>query len=177
MAVEIAGKGRRWAALTLLVLTPLIAELSFGSTPLHLAWLLLPILIPIYGAGVLLIREVVCRAGGGWPSLILLGLAYELVEDGIGLQALTSTHLYDAATWGPRVLGLNTVYWEAQIGYHIVFSVLIPILLVDLLFPRHRGRPYLKRGGLIWIGVLAVFGVGLVRVMIPTTEDPGYQAP
>ena len=168
---------RQWAALTLVVLAPVSAELTFGAMPLHLVWLLLPLLVPMYGAGVLLIREAVRRSGGGWPSLVLLGLAYELVEDGIGLQALSSPNLYNAASWGPRVLGINTTYWESQVGYHIVFSVLIPIMLTDILFPAHRDRPYLRRGGLVGVGVCAILGVGLIRVAIPPVEDPGYQAP
>ncbi|MEV0619376.1 hypothetical protein AB0I81_39080 [Nonomuraea sp. NPDC050404] len=170
-------KGRRRAALTLALVVPACAELSFGAIPLHMAWFVLPVLIPMYGAGVLLVRELVRRFKGGWPSLLLLGLAYELVEDGIGLQALSSPNLYRAAEWGPRVLGINTGYWEAQAGYHVVFSVLIPIMLVDLLFPAHRDRPYLRRGGLIGVAVLAVLGVGMVRVTVPPSQDPGYQAP
>ncbi|MFI6603437.1 hypothetical protein ACIBHX_45000 [Nonomuraea sp. NPDC050536] len=170
-------KGRRWAAFTLVVMAPVCAELTFGAMPLRWAWLMFPLLVPMYGAGVLLIREAVRRAGGGWPSLLLLGVAYELAEDGIALQALSSPHLYGAATWGPRVLGLNTTYWESQIGYHLVFSVIIPIVLTDLLFPAHRDRPYLRRGGLIGVGVAAVLGVAIVRLSIPPVADPGYQAP
>jgi hypothetical protein len=168
--------GRKRAALTLAVLTPLIAELALGSTPLHLAFLLV-LWLPIYGAGVLLIREVVRRAGGGWPSLVLLGLAYELIEDGLGLQALTSPHLYGAAGWAPRPFGLNTAYWESNAGYHVVFSVLIPIALTNLLFPAHRDRPYLRRGGLIAVAACAVLGVALLRVSVPPSQDPGYTAP
>lgn len=168
--------GRRRAALTLVVLTPLIAELALGSTPVHLAFLL-PLWLPIYGAGVLLIREAVRRFGGGWPSLVLLGVAYELVEDGIGLQALTSQHLYGAAGWAPRLFGLNTAYWETNLVYHVVFSVLIPIALTDLLFPAHRDRPYLRRGGLVGTAICAVFGVALLRVSVPPSQDPGYVAP
>jgi hypothetical protein len=78
------------------VLGPLVAELAFGSTPLHLAFLLV-LWLPIYGAGVVLIREAVVRSGRGWPSILLLGVAYELVEDGIGLQTLSNPHLYGAA--------------------------------------------------------------------------------
>ena len=81
------------------------------------------------------------RVGGGWPTLVVLGLVYELAEDGFGLQALTSPVMYHAAEWGPHVLGLNLTYWESQVGYHVVFSVLIPIVLTDLLFPAAGTRP------------------------------------
>ncbi|PZG24307.1 hypothetical protein C1I98_35765 [Spongiactinospora gelatinilytica] len=169
-------RGARRAALTLVVLAPVCAELTGGAVSLEALWLL-PLLVPMYGAGVLLIREAVRRVGGGLPSLILLGLVYELAEDGIGLQALSSPNLYQAAEWGPRVLGLNTAYWEAQAGYHVVFSVLIPIALTDLIHPAHRHRPYLRRGGLIGTAIVAVLGVAMVRVLIPPYMDPGYQAP
>src|SRR5215472_9464989 len=166
----------RRAALTLVVLGPLVAELAFGSTPLHFAYLLL-LWLPIYGAGVLLIREAVVRAGGGWPSILLLGVAYELVEDGIGLQALSSPHLYHAADWGPRLLGLNTTYWEVNVVYHVVFSIAIPILLVDQIFPSGRGRPYLGRFGLAVTAAVALLGVAILRVTVPFSQDPGYTAP
>ncbi|BCJ33449.1 hypothetical protein Athai_09520 [Actinocatenispora thailandica] len=168
--------GRKRAALTLIVLTPLVAELALGSTPIHFAFLLL-LWLPIYGFGVLLIREVVRRCGGGWPSLVLLGVAYELVEDGIGLQALTSPHLYGAARMAPRLFGFNTAYWEMNVVYHVVFSVLIPIALTDLLFPALRDRPYLRRCGLAGIGAGALLGVALLRATVPPSQDPGYQAP
>ncbi|NBE98583.1 hypothetical protein FE391_33195 [Nonomuraea sp. KC401] len=169
-------KGRKRAAWTLVALAPICAEMTFGALPLSMIWVL-PLLVPMYGAGVLLIREAVRRAGGGWPSLLVLALVYELAEDGIGLQALTSPTLYQAAEWGPRVLGLNTAYWESQIGYHAVFSVMIPIMLTDLIHPAHRDRPYLRRGGLIGVGAVAVLGVAMLRLFIPPTVDPGYQAP
>lgn len=168
--------GRKRAALTLVVLTPVIAELGLGSTPMHFAYLLL-LWLPIYGFGVLLIRESVRRFGGGWPSLVLLGAAYELVEDGIGLQALSSPHLYGAAGMAPRLFGLNTAYWELNLVYHVVFSVLIPIALTDLLFPALKDRPYLRRGGLAGVGIGAVLGVGLLRAAVPPSQDPGYTAP
>jgi hypothetical protein len=168
--------GNRKAAWTLVALTPLIAELALGSTPIRMIWLL-PLWTPIYGAGVLLIREALRRVGGGLGSLLLLGVAYEIVEDGIGLQALTSPHLYGAAQIAPRILGFNSAYWEANLGYHVVFSVLIPIALTDLLFPSHRDRPYLKRTGLIITACCAVLGVALLRVTVPISQDPGYAVP
>lgn len=161
--------------MVLAVLVPVIAELAFGSTPPHLAYLVI-LWTPVYGAGVLLIREAVRRVGGGWPSLLLLGVAYELAEDGLGLQALTSPHLYATGHWG-RIAGLNLAYWEANVAYHVVFTVLIPIALTEMLFPAHGRRPYLRRGGLVGTGICAVLGVALLRVAVPPSQDPGYLVP
>ncbi|MCD0445397.1 hypothetical protein LO763_17435 [Glycomyces sp. A-F 0318] len=171
------SKGRIKAAWVLVVLAPVCAELTFTAVALPETWIALPLLIPMYGAGVLLIREAVVRTGGGWPSLAVLGLAYELAEDGLGLQALTSPDMYDATDWNLRVLGFNATYWESQIGIHVVFSVLIPVLLMDLLFPGHRGRPYLRTGGLVTTAAVAALGVAGLRYGIAATQDPGYQAP
>jgi hypothetical protein len=168
--------GHRGAAWLLVVLTPLIAELALGSTPVSMAWLVL-LWIPIYGASVLLIRELVARTGRGWPSIVLLAFGYELLEDGIGLQALTSPHLYGAAGWGARILGFNLPYWVANSLYHMIFTVVVPIATVNLIFPSHRGRPYLKRGGVVIAAIVAALGVLILRVSVPPSQDPGYQAP
>ncbi|ADD39760.1 hypothetical protein [Stackebrandtia nassauensis] len=171
------ARGRLKAAWTLIILVPICAELTFTAVAVPLTWLALPLLIPIYGAGVLLIREATVRVGGGWPSLVVLGLAYELAEDGLGLQALTSPNMYDVSDWSLRVLGLNLTYWESQIGIHVVFSVLLPLMLMDLLFPHHKNRPYLRTGGLITTAVTAILGVALLRFTIAAAQDPGYQTP
>ena len=171
------ARGRLRAAWTLAVLATVCAELTFTAVAVPSAWLLLPLLIVMYGAGVLVVREAAVRAGAGWPGLVLLGLAYQLAEDGLGLQALTSPRMYGAADWGWRALGANWTYWESQVGVHVVFSVLVPVMLTDLLFPGHRGRPYLRPGGLAGAGALAVIGVLGLRAVISATEDPGYQTP
>lgn len=166
----------RKAAWTLALVTPVIAELTFGSTPAHLAYLLL-LWLPIYGAGILLIREMVARTGRGWPSIVLLGLAYELAEDGLGLQALTSTHLYHAADWAPQIFGFNIAYWVLNVIYHIVFSAVIPIFIANLLFPAFKDRPYLKKGGLVWVTLFALIGIAMLRGTVPPSQDPGYNQP
>ncbi|GGL06716.1 hypothetical protein Sme01_67010 [Sphaerisporangium melleum] len=165
----------RWAALLLAGLTPVVAELSLGNPPLRQAWLLV-LWVPIYGAGTVLIRELVRRTGGGWPAVLLLGAAYGIVEEGLALQALTSPTIYGVAGWAPRIFGLNSAYTELNIPYHAVFSVALPILLVDLIVPGLRDRPYLRRTGLVVAGVVFVLGALLLR---STTAliDPGYQAP
>lgn len=176
-ATASTSKGRLKAAWVLILLAPLSAELAFSAVGMPVMWLAFPFLIPMYGLGVLVVRELVARAGGGWPSLLVMALVYELAEDGLGLQALTSPTLYNAAEWGPRILGFNTTYWEVQFGYHAVFSVLIPVMLVDLMFPAHRGRPYLRMGGTIATAVGAAVGIVMLKVVFTAASDPGYQAP
>ncbi|MEV4575010.1 hypothetical protein AB0K16_17315 [Nonomuraea jabiensis] len=165
----------RWAALLLAGLTPVVAELTLGNPPLRQAWLLL-LWVPIYGAGTVLIRELVRRTGRGWLAILLLGAAYGIVEEGLALQALTSPTIYGVADWAPRILGLNSAYTELNIPYHAVFSVALPILLVDLVVPDLRHRPYLGRTGLAVAGVVFVLGALLLR-WTTAFIDPGYQAP
>ncbi|WP_432993550.1 hypothetical protein [Dactylosporangium sp. CA-233914] len=166
----------RRAAWLLVLVAPVVAELTLGTIPLRTAWVLL-VFAPLYGGGALLIREVVRRAGGGWASLLLMGVAYGLVEEGLVLQSLTSPHLYHAADWAPRLLGLNTDYALVNLVYHPVFSITIPIVVVELVFAEHGPAPYLRRGGLIVTGLVALAGALLVRVSVPPSEDPGYTMP
>ncbi|MGR6920088.1 hypothetical protein ACU635_38140 [[Actinomadura] parvosata] len=168
--------GGRRAALLLAVITPVIAELTLGNPPLSQIWLML-LWIPIYGAGTVLIRELVRRRRGGWPSILLLGLAYGIVEEGLVLQALSSPTMYGVAGWAPRILGLNSAYAELNLPYHAVFSVALPILLADLAFPSLRERPYLKRTGIVVAAVVFVLGGVLLRLTVAASIDPGYQAP
>ncbi|HZX06299.1 hypothetical protein [Kribbella sp.] len=168
------GAGK--AAWTLVLVTPLVAEFSLGTVPVRMLYLVL-MYIPIYGAGALLIRELARRAGGGWPTIALLGVCYGLLEEGLALQSLTSPHLYGAAAWGPRVLGINTTYTELNLPYHVVFSVVIPIALVELMFRRVGKQPYLRRGGMVITAFVTLLGAVLLRLAVPPTEDPNYQMP
>lgn len=163
----------RGAAWTLILLAPVVAELMLGNIPVSRLWAF-PVFVPIYGAGSLLIREVTRRAGRGLPTMLSLGLAYGLIEEGLVLQSLTSPTIYHAAEWAPRLLGVNSAYTELNLVYHPVFSITIPIVLTELLFAGHGHRPYLRRGGLIVTGCVAVLGALLVRVAVLPSEDPGY---
>lgn len=172
---ETTPRSRR-AAWTLVLVAPAVAELTLGTVPVRMIWLVL-LYVPVYGAGVLLIRELVRRFGGGWSSVLAMGLVYGLVEEGLALQSLTSPHLYGAADWGPRPFGVNAPYAELNLPYHAVFSVLIPIALVELVFRRHGRAAYLRRGGLVVTGLVAALGALLLRVSVPPSEDPHYALP
>ena len=85
-------------ALVLLVLSPLVAEFLLGDFSIRQIGLIV-VLLPQYGGGALLVRETTRRAGKGWPSMILLALAYALIEEGFTTQSL-----FNPTTQGSRLL-------------------------------------------------------------------------
>jgi hypothetical protein len=155
----IVPRGRAWPVVFLLLLAPLVAEVLWGTTtvsefPVYL------IQIGLYGGGAILIREVVRRWGGGWPSILLLGAAYGAIEEGLlepnWFTPALQTHPYGVA------LGVFWTYAVWNIGYHAVFSIAIPILLTELAFPAWRDKPWLGRTGMSVVGaVYAVNAAGI----------------
>src|SRR5208337_681299 len=67
-------------AIGLFLAAPLIAEYLFGNLPITMLGTLV-VLAPMYGGGAILVRETVRRAGLGWPSMIVLALAYGVLEE------------------------------------------------------------------------------------------------
>src|SRR5690348_10102402 len=85
---------------TLLLLAPLIAELLSGATRLSVIYVLIPEIMT-WGCGALIIRELVRRWQGGWPSLLLLAptmaIAEEIIIQQTSLAPLVwvkSPHIY-----------------------------------------------------------------------------------
>lgn len=168
---------RRWPAiLTLALAAPLTAELALGTIGITTSWTL-ALFGFIYSGGALLLRDLSRRRGLGVWALIGLGVAYGLVEEGLALGSLTSTTLYPVSDWAPRLLGFNTAYTVMVLAYHAVFSIVVPIALVDLLFPRLSQRRYLRTGGLIAWSVVFVLGVGLVKLSTLISDPTHHDAP
>ena len=151
---------QRHPALFLGLLAPMVEYLS-GST--RLSWLVLnPLLffaflaqnLGSYGLAVLLIREAQVRWGKGWATVLLLGAAYGIVNEGIGAATLfnpnDSATLGIVATYGHWV-GVNWVWaTELVLIIHPVFSVSLPILLLGLALPETRGRTILSLPEVRW---------------------------
>src|SRR5690348_15573402 len=74
-------------ALGLFLLAPLVGEYLLGNVAIS-QLIALAFLAPLYGGGALLIREVARRTGRGWPMMVLLALAYGLLEAGMLDQSL-----------------------------------------------------------------------------------------
>ncbi|WP_051809475.1 hypothetical protein [Actinoplanes subtropicus] len=152
------------AALGLALLAPLIGEYLLGNLTIRdLA--AIPFLAPMYGGGALLIREIARRTGRGWPAILVLGLAYGVLEPGIfdgSLFALSYEGVDYAAARVP-VLGFSAFYGLQFVINHAVWSITIPIVLTESLARRHRATPWLGRAGLAVTAVIYVLGGLLIR--------------
>jgi hypothetical protein len=148
------------AALTLFFLAPLVAEYLLGDFSIAYLPLLL-MLAPMYGGGALLIRELTRRAGRGWPTMLLLGCAYCLIEEGFATQSLFNRnylglHLLDHA-WIPS-LGISGWWTLFMLNVHPFWSMGVSIALTEGLFPARLRRPWLGKVGLSIAGVLFLAG-------------------
>ena len=150
-------------AVGLFLLAPLVAEFLLGNLPLTM----LPALIalaPLYGGGALLIREVVRRRGQGWPSLVLLTLAYGVLEEG-----LTTQSLFNPDYAGQRLLdygfvpalGIGLPWTLYVLGLHTVWSISVPVATVELLTPERQTAPWLGRIGLAVTAALFAVGIAV----------------
>ncbi len=169
----------RLPALVLLLLSPAIGELLSSSAPPAeffnpLGFLMLAVL---YGGGALLIRELVFRWGKGWPSLLVLGAAYGIAEEGLMCKSFFDAGWMDVGLLGTygRWLGVNWVWALELTIYHAAFSIVIPITLVNLLFPDRCSERWLGRRGFVVLSVLWVINGILIFQFISPYRPPVLQ--
>lgn len=142
--------------LCLAILTPGIPEYLSSSSPVlnlvtNPVWFFAQLAINVaqYTSGALLIREALLRWGKGWASLLPLGLAYGITEEGLGDNTLfNSTHGADGVlgSFG-RFDGVNWVWSTGVLAFHVIYSIGLPIVLLGLALPDTRGRSLVGRRG------------------------------
>ena len=110
------------------------------------------IFTPLYGCPALLIREVARRRGLGWPSMLMLGAAFGLVEAGIVDQSMWSTNYRDISYWHEmsaptyiEPIGLSVFLLVTFVGGHVVNSMCAPIAVVEGLAGTRGQQPWLSR--------------------------------
>ena len=147
-------------ALALFFLAPLVAEFLLGDfTVAQLPFLVL--LAPAYGGAAVLIREVTRRTGRGWPTMLLLALAYGVLEEGLETQSLfnpgyLNAHLLDSG-YVPA-LGIAVPWTLFVLTLHTVWSMSVPIALAEQWHSDRRTTPWLGRTGLTVSAILAALG-------------------
>jgi hypothetical protein len=158
-------------ALVVFFLSPAVGELLSTSSPPAEFFnpFTLLLLASLYGSGALLVRELAFRWRKGWPSVLVLGAAYGMVEEGLAVKSFFDPNWVDLGTLGGygRWLGVNWVWSVGLTIYHAVFSIGIPILLVGLLFPAQRDRPWLSPNAFRWVAGL--FGAVTIFINLALT--------
>jgi hypothetical protein len=153
-------------ALVLFFLSPAIAELLLGSSPPSeffnpVSFLLLA---SLYGSGSIVFRELKVRWGKSYISLFILGAAYGIIEEGLMVKSFFDPKWMDLGILGlyGRWLGVNWVWAEWLTIYHAVFSIMIPITIVELAFKDWKDKRWVGNKTLlsliILLGLVTVFG-------------------
>ncbi len=165
----------RRAAWLLFWLAPFVAEILPGVNPPALLvrqpWALVG-LVSLYGSAALLARDLTRRWRGGAATLLLLGAAHGAVEEGLMVNSFFDPHwLRLPALQGyGRWTGVNGVWALHLLVYHTVFSIAVPVVLVELAFPAVRARPWLGPRGF-----MAVAGLWALRVGLGARFDTPYR--
>lgn len=175
---------RRWLtriapAVFLLFFAPITAEYLIGyddtiGHPDELIWGLL-IFGPLYGAPALLIRELTRRAGRGWPTILVLAVAFGIVEAGLIDQSLFNDDYRDISYWDeirePTYipwLGTSAAMILGFIGGHVIGSFGTPIALAESLVPSRRHKPWL---GWFGLSVVVLLYAGAAALVLNDTYD------
>ena len=149
--------------LGLFLLAPLVAEFLLGNIAID-ALYLAPFFLTLYGGGAVLVREAARHANRGWPTIILLALAYALIEEGFVTQSLFAPtyfgyDLISNAHIAP--LGIGGWWTIYVLSLHTVWSICVPIAIVESFAGERARTPWLGKTGLAVVLVLFLGGAAL----------------
>ena len=136
--------------LLLVVLAPVVAEFLLADFTVRNLPLLLA-LMPLYGCGALLVREIARRAERGWPTIVLLALAFAMIEEAFLTQSLfnpnyVNQRLLDYGYLPALGTSLNWTFFVLSI--HVVWSIATPVLIAEGMAGGRRTTPWLRNPGL-----------------------------
>jgi hypothetical protein len=153
-------------AVGLVILAPLVGELLLGNVPAaSLPWSLI-FLAPMYGGGALLIREVTRRSGHGWSTMMLLATAYgvlqpALLDQGLFNPSYSSAVDFQSTTPIPGA-GFSAYWAQTFVVGHAIWSIGVPIAIMEALVPRRSTTPWLGKVGLMATTTLFLFGSWII---------------
>ena len=145
------------------MLAPSIPELLTGSTPItelvvnpfrFLVGFTLDVVL--YGSGALLIREFSVYFRKGWASILLLGAAYGIAEEGFEVHTFFEPSGSPVGALGSygHLFGVNWLWALTLTIFHATYSIALPILLVRLWFPEAKDQRWLSRRTTTLLSVL-----------------------
>lgn len=154
--------------LTLLAIAPLLTEVVSGNTPPHA--LLHPhitlFLVAAYGLPLLVIREV--RERWELPTLgvVLLGLAYGILNEGLLAQTLLRVEQVPIRNFDHYLVagGVNLSWAMLIVPWHAMMAILLPLALLDAWFPDLARSRWLSRR--VFAALTAVVTAAVVFIAI-----------
>ena len=166
-----ATRHRLVMSVGLLLLAPTVGEFLLGNIPVS-QYASVLVLVPLYGAGALLVREAARRLGAGWATIALFAAAYALVEEApVDQMVFNPAYLgYDSFAGYAEIpgLGVSGTLVLYSLALHAVWSICVPIALVEAFDPT-PSEPWLGRTG--FIATVAVFVAGCVSLGITQALD------
>jgi len=153
----------------LLFLSATLLEVLTGSTKVQS--LFSPgfaVLIGLYGGGSLVIREVTVLWKKRWASILLLGGAYAIVEEGFAAKTMVDPAFVPYSRW----LGINWMPFTVFSVIEGTFAIAFMILLIELLFPDTRAK---RLTGKIGLGIaIFVFAASAVLISRGDAYSPSF---
>ncbi len=157
-------------AVVLAVLAPFCLEGYAGAMPPQVFFnpVVTIYLIAFYGSAAILIREVTLAWRKGWPSVLAMGTAYAICEEGLATKVFFDpgrTEMgpqLDYGTWA----GVHVPYTFHLLVVHAVFSIAVPIFLTTLLFPEQASTPWVRRRTLPVLGAVFVAVIVVANLLI-----------
>lgn len=151
------------AAVALFFIAPFVAEYLLGDLSLKLLPALL-LMAPMYGGGALLIREHVRHRGRGWPTILCLGAAYAVLEEGLVTQSLFNPdylklHAHFLAHAPIASMGIGGWWTMLMLNVHAFWSIGVSIALTEALWPERAREPWLGKAGHTVVDLLFLLGL------------------
>ena len=161
--------------LLLICLTPGIPEYLSGSSAVN-AVVLNPVLfffqlaanLGLYGSGVILIWEASVRWKKGWATVLLLGAAYGILEEGVALSTLFDPKAGPVGALGTygHWAGVSWIWAAEIVPFHALFSIALPIALLGMALPETLGKPLISTGRIRIVFATLVADVVILMVVV-----------
>jgi len=119
--------------------------------------------VMFYGGAAIVIRELSWRWNTGWMGILFMGAAFGILQEGCATRAF-----FDPAwpSLGPmmnhgRWLGVNWIWSMDAILYHAIYSMAVPILFVNQLFPDAQEQTWMGKTALGTAGAAFILGLSV----------------
>ncbi|MFI5272696.1 MAG: hypothetical protein ACHQ4H_06650 [Ktedonobacterales bacterium] len=168
-----AGPLRTWPVVVLTCLfAGLIPETVATSSTSPAKMIAQPISLPFiclfYGTALLLVREALLRRRLGWTGVLLLGIAFGVVNEGVAAGTW-----YTVLPTGYRFIGPVDLTWIVALTiFHTFLSIVLVAAFVECAFPAFAGRSLLRWPG---ITICAVLFGGFALLVALTPHYRAYR--